>query len=73
MQLPLERFMRRSRWYVVAWLGLAYVFAPGDGDDALHTVLLVAGGVYLWLPLLIDTGRGFRQGWRSEDDPERTP
>ena len=64
---PVERFIRRSRWFVVALLGLGYVFLPGDGDDALHLTLLVAGGVFLWLPGIIDTVRGFRVGWRGDD------
>jgi hypothetical protein len=56
---------------VVALLGLGYVLLPGDGDDAVHGTLLVAGGLYLWLPGIIDTVRGFRAGWRS-DNPEGT-
>jgi hypothetical protein len=62
-----ERYITRSRWLAVPLLGLGYVFLPGDGDDALHVTVLVAGGVFLWLPGIIDTVRGFRVGWRGDD------
>jgi hypothetical protein len=64
---PLERFLRRSRWYVVALLGALYVFLPSGVGDALREILLVASVVYLWLPLILDTARGYRRGWRGDE------
>jgi hypothetical protein len=63
----LERFIRQSRWLVVALLGLGYVLLPGDGNDPVHVTLFVSGGLYLWLPGIIDTVRGFRAGWRGDN------
>jgi hypothetical protein len=57
--------MRRSRVYVLALLGLIYVFVLGD-DDTLSGVVLVVAGLWFWLPVLNGTMRGFRTGWQDD-------
>jgi hypothetical protein len=64
-----ESWARRTRFtavVVLSTMGLALVvFLHGIGAW-LSGMLMVLGGLWYWLPVVLRTGRRFAEGYRSE-------
>ena len=65
----MESWARRTRFtavVVLSTMGLALVvFLHGIGAW-LSGMLMVLGGLWYWLPVVLRTGRRFAEGYRSE-------
>ncbi len=65
----MESWARRTRFTAVVVLSTVslalVVFLPGIGAW-LSGMLMVLGGLWYWLPVVLRTGRRFAEGYRSE-------